>query len=262
MTHYKYIGETRGTLANFRTLVRNGVTHESFAVEVDVNRLARQCGMFSTLEEHAERLDPATSQQYSHSERLEILHNAVNLGLLISHDAYNGQLRAGLCDTGDASEIDRIAIPTKNRAEALQRLLGQLTEHLNVHQRYATILVVDDSEDAATCRKNFRIVEEAGRQGIPIQYEDRISRADFAKKLAALSGISNELIHFALLGEPQLPVTIGSARNTALLQTAGHKLLLIDDDVECVLVSPEGLQQGIEFGAENTTYRFIGIQQN
>ncbi len=256
MTHYKYIGETRGELANFRTLVRNRVTHKTFAVEADVNRVARQCGTFSTLEEHAERLAPTTSQQYSHSEHLEILHNAADLGLLISYDVYKEQLRAGLCDTGTAPAIDKIAIPTRNRTEALQRLLRQLTDHLEVHQRYAGILVVDDSEDSAICGENRRIVAQAVRQGAHIQYEDRMSRTDFAKKLAALSGVPYDLVHFALLGEPQLPVTIGSARNTALLQTAGHKLLFMDDDVECVLIAPEDIHSGIEFGAENTDISF------
>jgi len=185
-----------------------------------------------------------------------MLNEAADLGILIASNVYNQQVRAGLCDTGVATKIDRIAIPTRSRPEALRRLLGQLTEHLTSHQRTADIWVIDDSEDVSVRAENRLLVEQAMRQGARIQYDDRLSRADFATRLAALSGISGNLVHFALLGEPHFPVTIGAARNTALLRTVGHKLLFIDDDVECVLIAPDGLQTGIGFGAESTIMSF------
>ena len=70
-----------------------------------------------------------------------------------------------------------------------------------------------------------------GPEAAGIRYSGLRDRVDFAKRLRRASGVSPQLIEFALFDPLGVGRSVGAARNQALLQGAGQRTLCVDDDV-------------------------------
>ena len=64
-------------------------------------------------------------------------------------------------------------------------------------------------------------------------YAGSEARSAFAGHLAAESGVALEIVKFGLLGDPDIRVSVGAARNAALIECSGSSALFLDDDIRC-----------------------------
>jgi hypothetical protein len=121
-------------------------------------------------------------------------------------------------------------------------------------------VVTDDSLSAgAADRIKASLQELAKRFNTRIRYAGRRERAQYADALAAESGVSPEIIRFAILGDERCGLSTGSNRNSLLLDTAGSLLLSVDDDTFCRIAVSPGSESTVSFSSlhDPTEFRFF-----
>jgi len=175
-------------------------------------------------------------------------------GLLRERLANNGQgaevlafvLREGLvfdeaeplraaepAEAGRTSPISVIGIPTRNRPNAVQRLLRTLRSTPPCQRPELTTLVLDDSTDPSASSALERIVDAEREQHQRVVYIGSPQRRHFIRRLAKESGIDHGLLTFAMDQSSCPEGTFGAGRNSLLLAAAGQSILMLDDDFLC-----------------------------
>ena len=237
------------------------------ATEAEVN-LLRSCDAYRSLEEQARRwaarieLQPvrqaaadgprwlgrlisrsAAAAQPSSTkvqEGLGMLQRLLEAGLLERRDRFFAEASAQRIGE-PKGPIRRIGLPTRNRPVALSRALDSFIGSFRRYERELDWLIVDDGRTADEQDSTRAAVKAASaRLSAPIRYSDRADREGYARRIADQSGVALETVRFALLGDERCPLTTGAARNAALLDAAGERVLYADDDALCrTALSPE-----------------------
>jgi hypothetical protein len=123
--------------------------------------------------------------------------------------------------------VTKIAIPTADRPDLFERLLGTLHAAGLSEIDGIELVVVDDSRSAAARARNLLIAE---RSAMPVTLIDRLGRARLAAELSCKTGSERRVLHHALVGRDEMP-TFGAAQNSLLLLTKGAAVLSLDDDI-------------------------------
>ena len=139
------------------------------------------------------------------------------------------------------SPISVIGIPTRNRPNAVQRLLRTLRSNSPCQRPELTTLVLDDSTDPPASSAVERIVDSEREQHQPVTYIGVAQRSHFIRCLAKESGVDHDLLTFALSQSSCPEGAYGAGRNTLLLAAAGQSILQLDDDFICgsIVQTPE-----------------------
>ena len=138
-----------------------------------------------------------------------------------------------------SEKITSVCIPTCNRPESITTCLTSLIGNLKKYSRRPRILIVDDSENPASAQKTKEIAAHFQKEyGGIIECMDRSDRKIFAESVSQKTGVPEEVVSFALLGDKKAGNTVGSAENTFFLKTKGEKILIMDDDVICDFAEP------------------------
>jgi hypothetical protein len=197
--------------------------------------------ILSHVERRRESLPVAVGEAARTKQRLEEL---AQKGFLVSAESFAEDCRRHAGSTGP-SPIASIGITTRNRAGVLRRGLVSQIENRRQYERSTGYVIIDDGADTgAQSRTRAELVALRRDLGAAIRYAGRAERRRFAAALARESGLSGELIEFALFGLPACPVTTGAARNCLLLATAGDRLVMVDDDSVCRLAACPAREQG------------------
>jgi len=176
---------------------------------------------------------------------------AVEDGLLSSAEDVHERVAAGLACLPRRRVIEMVGIPTRNRPALLKRLLMGLAENLRRFERKVEVLVVDDSDSMQMQVANCEVISAlADDSFLRIRYGNRDTRNRFASQLARESGVSEEVVSFALANNTDYPVSTGATRNAILLESAGHCVLYLDDDIQCRLAAIPGSREGVAFQAD------------
>jgi hypothetical protein len=141
----------------------------------------------------------------------------------------------------DSKTITTVGIVTRDR---LPRLVACLESYLGNCQRHARspeFVVADDSSSAeAADRTRAALQRLADRFDARVRYAGPEEKSRFAAALAAESGVSREIIGFALFGDERCALSTGANRNSLLLDAAGALMLAVDDDTLCrIAAAPE-----------------------
>ena len=120
-----------------------------------------------------------------------------------------------------------LAIPTKNRTASLRRCVESLRDNAKTYGRDVEFLVSDDSNESNAATNHSALKD----LGVRFTHYDRGFKAQYAKELAAKSGISPHITRFAIL--PNILTAMGAARNFLTLSSIGQKLVMVDDDMVC-----------------------------
>lgn len=258
-TKFKYYPGGRTRLGSRHELFRSPLTKEAVIVPKDVAFIAALCTEPASIREHSARINSLVAKPLPDPLAWEQkLEQAVNSRLLLSLDEVRNYLLDRLAVLPRSKAIDMIGIPTRNRPAQLQRLLSGLSEHLAFFQRAVEILVVDDSESTEMQAANIRVLAMfADDAGMTIRYGNRERRKAFARSLAESASLPVAAVSFALSGYDEYPVSVGACRNAILLDSIGHCLLYLDDDVQCRLAAIPGAQQGLSFRPDNYYGRFF-----
>jgi hypothetical protein len=232
--------------------------------------LLRVCGMFRPLEAHAaaylERR-PASAgglgglihkwlagggDSPSHRELVARLDALASEGFLVSDAALSDRLR----ELGQVSpagcRVTTLGLTTRNRVDCLRRGLVSYIENASQHGRPIECVIIDDSESEGVRSGNQQMLADLrDRYGAAMRYAAAPEREGFLEALLAESGVEEEVLRFALFGDPRCPITTGSSRNCLLLETVGGAYVLVDDDCVCRMARTPGAEPGLAFASGN-----------
>jgi hypothetical protein len=256
--HFKYFAGVRRKLHSGQEVFRNHLTGRPVIVDGDAVTAAALCNTFATLDEHVARIEALQKNGVSTGDCRSALQRAVQAGLLASYEQVRKAMMEGMASHAQPKMIDMVAIPTRNRPETLQRLLVSLAANLREFERNVTVLVIDDSESIQMQNANCQLIAAfASNPPLKIRYGNRDMRQRFAAKLARASGVPEQIVSFALAGGSEYPISTGATRNSILLQSTGHCVLCLDDDVLCRLAAIPGSTNDVTFGENKFATWFL-----
>ncbi len=117
--------------------------------------------------------------------------------------------------------VTQLIIPTRDRPE----LVARLTDSVAVANPAITVpvTIVDDSDTPTQPRES----------SVYVHLPDRLGRDGPFEALYA-SGVPEQTIRFALVGDRRCPPSLGAMRNTNYLLGAGRRVVTMDDDTVAV----------------------------
>ena len=160
----------------------------------------------------------------------------------------------------EKTSIATVGLPTANRPQCLQRAVASYVDQARRVGRDIACMVMDDSREEATRRRNVDILHGLHEQnGANILYADRAHLAEYGSRLAAYASVPEEVVRFALLGPDDNAPTYGAPRNALLLATAGDIYVQADDDTMADAMEIAQCENGLSLisDAESNEYRFF-----
>jgi len=239
---YKYFEPSPAPIGPGSYLCRHPLRGTAFVATAQELGTARRCRSFESIRRHVGNLTASPiGPVRTLASSGPVLRRALDQGLLLSWTDVCDTILESLPSTAANRNITATVIPTRNRPEALSRLLTGLARQLKCKDRRLEVLVIDDSTSA-----DFQDATRAAlmpflsTSGLTFRYCNREGRLAFAQRLSNHTGVPLDIVSFALGGGTDVTTTPGACRNAALLDCCGSTLLFIDDDVECFFTSPSG----------------------
>jgi len=239
-------------------IARNRRSGAQMPLPGEVFNAISHCEAFRTMEQHiADLAGPGARGR--EGEIRQILQSVINAGLTLSASEIGARLEP---QTGSApAERPVAAIITRERPDALSRLLASMLEHCQL-EAVERLVVVDDTRGEPALSANRAVIRTANgsleSRGLPTIRHFCPSEAESLRE--SLKGQFPE--HAAgvqfLLGREDRgeAVTTGIARNFAQLLGLGRPLLVFDDDVLCSVLEPPEKNGGIEFSSRQRECHF------
>lgn len=151
----------------------------------------------------------------------------------------------------EPARIAAVGVPTRDRADCLQRCLHSYLDNGRRHGRTPAYVVIDDSEKAETRQGQRQLLQALqSRYAVEISYAGPEERVRFAEALVRQAGLPVEAVQFGLLNVEHYPIATGCSRNALLLHSAGEALLQVDDDTVCQVASAPGAQSGLALSSK------------
>jgi hypothetical protein len=233
-------------LAARRCIVRNPLTGSSLELSSGEYAVLSACDGCAPLAEHEARAARHLSAPPEHRSAIrELLERCARSGLLMP--LADLVARFGAPQETAVPPFAGIAVRTCDRPGELRRVLASaIALQARTGARYPWH-VVDDSQRAESRRANQELLRECG--SLDASYHGASAVDALARELGAahadLTGEIDALLHPAREHE----VTYGRPLNFLALRFAGHRLLLIDDDMVLDPRRPPLSRPGIEAGA-------------
>ncbi|PQJ26732.1 hypothetical protein BSZ35_19265 [Salinibacter sp. 10B] len=152
---------------------------------------------------------------------------------------------------GTQLPITAVGIPTRNRPDCLRRALESYTKNFAQHHRTPRLLIADNSQEEQVQKKNRHVLQEVGATyDGEVCYLGLRKREKMVRQIVSASGVSEDIVRFALLGHERCSEFYGAARNALLLSTLGELTAQFDDDTICnVALPPEGTKSGLSLAS-------------
>lgn len=204
------------------------------------------CRGFKSLDEHVEScckamsLDVGVAEDQHMSSIKEALTDLADAGLLLAERELLEMCKSRVVKTvKPMPQIATIGVVTANRIDELERCLTSFMENCKAFGRTTDFVVMDDSLSAEVRDATRQMLLELKNNfDLPISYAGLEEKQRFAQELIAESGVSNEVVNFALFDEANIGFSGGKNRNALLLHTAGEMFYSSDDDAVCRLALP------------------------
>lgn len=136
--------------------------------------------------------------------------------------------------TTEPPPITTYGFTTRNRPVELERAIRSYVDNARKYGREIGITIIDESQDEAGEEETrLRLAALAAELDAPVRFAGRTARAAWAAELSRETGVEEDVVRFALLGDTRCPRTTGSARNSLLLDAVGESYVLADDDGVC-----------------------------
>ena len=224
-------------------------------VTADVAAALAHCSTYLPLGQHAKNLctamPPLRGQEASVTETLK---QVAQSGLLTSASEAVKRLSQGSTSAQDQQPL-HLCVITKDRPEALQRLLNSMSPQLATgkgrHTDFACIWVIDDSREPENQRKNAQVCAHFNASNTI-----KLEHVDIGLKTRIMAELRRDLPEHAESLEFLLDTAFwgnypsyGAARNWAQLLTAGHRAIVLDDDILLQAIAPPLAQKPWKFGS-------------
>jgi hypothetical protein len=219
-----------------------------------------------TVVEMAEELSRSGWVVDDRSYLREQLHTLLDGGLLSTFDAkhLHEKLSAvsGGRDRNDASTDIHLSWVSADRPDTLTESIASFAANLRRYGHSPSIKVYDDSGDPKVqVDYQKRLVGLNKRMSVRISYagdEEKRRYINVLTEEVRPRGVDRQVVEF-IFGLDSFPYTLGANRNAALLDAAGERFVLHDDDAFCRLApSPscgEEKRTVLRFSSEPHTYR-------
>ncbi len=221
-------------------------------VQANVADALALCGPYRTIGAHTRNIIgqfPELAQHTEHTEKT--LLSLVEAGLFESSAATWQRLTEKPSDTAVGASC-RLFILTCDRPNALERLLGSLTERA-IPSEIGSIWVIDDSRQPKNHTANAKVVADAASNScVPLTHFGTSLRVDLIENLKVALPGSESAIDWLLSSSSwgEIP-TYGVARNLALLLSVGRRALVLDDDTILDAIAPPLSPQTLRIGHAN-----------
>ena len=216
---------------------------------------ALACKLFLELEEHVDSIYEELSEYQQNKEAIRTsLEKLIKLDLMVTPQVIIDKFK-------DDSHTDvnfqswkegwTLAICSADRPKLVERLLSTLPQHLCDFTVKPLILMIDDSRDAISSKKNKENIQLfCERNNLDYEFWNRGKRLGFCQKTINELPKCEESINYLLSPNthPDTENTIGQARNFAVLKSAGKPLLMLDDDSLINPLQNTGYQSTLSLG--------------
>lgn len=244
------------------TLLLNRRSGGLSVVTSDVAASLQVCQTFSTPDDHAARIVSAMPSMAGNAAAVSAtLQQLAQSGVLDTGDTTCGRLK-GVGHQGEASRA-RAFILTRDRPDAVQRLLDSLIE-LPGLSRLNRLFLIDDSREDDSIRRNADLAERfSTHSAVEIRHITPGMRAELLDRLAALMPDHRDGLRFLLDRgqQPDFP-SYGTSRNWCQLLSLGHHAVMLDDDILPYRLKPvvEGSGLRIRGGVQSEARFFPSMQ--
>ena len=218
-------------------------------------QLLQSCNSFASLDEHAERFARAggLAPEALASVKQQLSELAQG-GLMVSKETLIKRcLESAAQEEPERSEpalITSLGIPTRNRPEALARSLASYVQCSKRYRRSLQFRVCDQSDDAEVQAANVKTLAAIAQEhGVVVHYASEREKRGFAGDLAQVSGVSPDIIDFALFNEQRFACAVGANRNALLLSSVGELTVQVDDDTVCLIAPSPSWQEGLSLSS-------------
>jgi hypothetical protein len=197
------------------------------------------CCEFDTVSGHIARWGKrGQAQTIAPSTLQRVITSLVSRRLLVTQEEIIQQLVGCSPSSSDDSPNEQLrvlSIPTKDRAESLDRAVRSFAKNAELFGRDIEYWIVDDSRSAVGQLANLEKLRALDDKTLGvIRYADIHDRARFAAVLAKRAGVSLEIARSALLGDERISsLSFGAARNTQLFGIGQRRWISVDDDTIC-----------------------------
>ena len=185
------------------------------------------CVGLRTLEEHAHAVARARSRPLREIRRA--LQGLARRSLLLPEPDLVSTLRSAARGRS-SGRIEAVAIPTRDRPQALARCLDWMARQGEARWRGRSLTVADDSSAANAARNQAVLARQPDWFARHLRYVGPDQRRAFAARLSR-GGLPRDVVELGLFGSREVPFRPGANRNAILLDAAGELLLSVDDDV-------------------------------
>ncbi|MDA3951734.1 MAG: glycosyltransferase family A protein [Spirochaeta sp.] len=125
-------------------------------------------------------------------------------------------------------------IPTSDRPDTLPHCLTSVVTGLSPDSPFSRVIVVDDSRSPDSVTANRATVDRiSGDASVSVIHVDNQAKQRLVETIHNLKPeIPRQILAFAIMGDPAFDAVRGGGcnRNTAMLMSAGERVLSIDDD--------------------------------
>lgn len=232
------------------------------------------CESFRSLEKHAIAFcksirNTSEKNTYFPIQEQEIksvkalLNTFVNNGFLVSE----AEIRANIMKLakkdspkhqGFSNRITTLGIPTCNRPSYLERALTSYLENCRNYGRTVKVVIIDNSNDSKTRRKNKQILKALKSEfGTSIYYADQKRKEEYSKLLSQKGKVPSSVTEYGLLGDNRLQTPCGANRNAILINSVGEICLQADDDTICKIAKSPNTKSGLSFDSSDNPNDFF-----
>ena len=226
----------------------NTRSNKGLLVQSEVAQALSHCSQFRSIDGHLEHILAAIPPlREAPDDARNILNGIKEAGFLesnasawrrITHDAIIHKPTPA-----------KLFILTCDRAEALERLLGDLST-LDLDPAIESVWIIDDSKQQASVALNANaIATHKESLPVPIAHIDPVAQQALVDHIDGLVPECKSSTAFLLDAKewPNSP-TYGRARNFALALSVGYRAVILDDDILLNAVAPPVKPRGLRLG--------------
>jgi hypothetical protein len=219
-------------------------------------------GTFHTVKAHFENMPEQLKSQINLQALEQLASALLKSGLATSSDEFRLGFRQAIKPSKTEPGSSRVFLLTCDREQELKRLLDSIFSNadLSLHEG---MYLLDDSRDGLIAGRNRAVFDSyQSKSPIELHYFGKAEKDDFIARMVdqepQLGPAARQLLDRSYWGSHK---TYGLSRNWALMLSAGHRCIMLDDDVLCEALFPPYADDRVTLSNTNKVRVFATEQE-